>query len=256
VILELDEGVRRWRIWHELAWNDIRQRYRRSIIGPFWITISLAIFIGTLGVLYSVLFKLEVAKYLPFLATGYVVWSFINMLVIESCQVFVEAEPIMTQVRVPLIVLVLRMVWRNVLIFLHSLPIVAVVMVMFSSPVGPAVLLFVPGFLLLCVTGVWVGLLLGIVCARFRDMPAIVQNLMQVLFFLTPIFWPPELVEKHPYLVEWNVVHHLVEIVRAPFLNNVPSAATWLTVLAVTVGGVALAWHFVRQYGRRVTHWL
>src|SRR5688572_9320031 len=198
LLADLSEGLRRWRVWHELAWIDIRHRYRRSIIGPFWITISLAIFVGVLGVLYSVLFKMELKVYMPFLAAGYVVWTFFYMLVQDSCQVFVESENIIKQIRVPLTVFVMRTVWRNVIILLHSLPIIVIVLATFSSPLGLPLLLLAPGFLLLSLNGVWLGVVLGILCARFRDIPTIIQNLLQVVFFVTPIFWPPELLKDHP----------------------------------------------------------
>jgi homopolymeric O-antigen transport system permease protein len=256
LLSDLHEGLRRWRVWHELAWIDIRQRYRRSVIGPFWITISLAIFVAVLGVLYSVLFKMELKVYVPFLAAGYVVWNFVYTLVMESCQVFVESEHIIKQIRVPLTVFVLRTLWRNVIILAHSLPIIVVVLAVFGSPLGLPILLVVPGFLLLAMNGVWLGLLLGILCARFRDIPAIVQNLMQVVFFVTPIFWPPELLSSHPYLVEWNVVYHMVELMRAPLLNQYPSAVTWLSVLAVTLAGYLMAATLFRKHGPRVAHWV
>jgi ABC-type polysaccharide/polyol phosphate export permease len=256
VFLQLDDSLKSWRVWHELAWNDVQQRYRRSVIGPFWITLSLAIFVGTLGVLYSVLFKMDTREYIPFLATGFIVWNFINTLILESCQVFIESENIIKQIRVPLMVYVLRTIWRNVLILLHSLPVVVVVLLVFSAPIGAASLLIIPGLLLLCINGMWLGLLLGILCARYRDMPSIIQNLMQVVFFATPIFWPPELMKSHPYLVEGNIVYHMVELVRAPLLDRPPSPASWLSVIAFTMGGFALAAIIFRRHGRRVAHWL
>jgi ABC-type polysaccharide/polyol phosphate export permease len=256
LLRDLSEGLGRWRVWHALAWIDICQRYRRSIIGPFWITISLSIFIGVLGVLYSVLFKLQLKDYMPFLAAGYVVWMFVYTLVIESCQVFVESEHIIKQVRVPLTVFVLRTMWRNVIVLLHSVPIVIIVLAAFSSPIGLATLLIVPGLLLVTLNGIWVGMVLGILCARFRDIPTIVQNLMQIVFFVTPIFWPPELLKDHPALVDFNIMYHMVELIRAPLLNRYATPVAWLSVLAVTVLGFVLASALFRRHGRRVSHWV
>ena len=256
LLADLTEGLRRWRVWHELAWIDIRQRYRRSVIGPFWITISLAIFVGVLGVLYSTLFKMDVKVYMPFLAAGYIVWIFFYMLVLESCQVFVESENIIKQIRVPLTVFVLRTVWRNVIILLHSVPIVVLVLAAFSSPLGLPLLLLVPGFFLLTLNGIWLGVLLGILCARFRDIPTIVQNLLQVVFFVTPIFWPPELLKDHAALVDFNVVYHMIELVRAPLLNRYVPLAAWLGVIAVTLLGFVLAAVLFRKHGHRVSHWV
>src|SRR5258708_32822844 len=74
-----------WPLWTMLGWNDIRQRYRRSTLGPLWITLSMAVFIGVLGVIYSRIFHVEVDIYLPFLTAGYVTWGFIAQVINESC---------------------------------------------------------------------------------------------------------------------------------------------------------------------------
>ena len=74
---DLLAGIRAWRLWTMLGWNDIRQRYRRSVLGPFWITISMAVFITLLGVIYSHIFKIELKTYLPYLSLGYIIWGFI-----------------------------------------------------------------------------------------------------------------------------------------------------------------------------------
>ncbi len=77
-------GFRRWRLAAALARLDIRNRYRGSVLGPFWLTLSTAIMVVGLGLLYSTLFKLPLADYLPFLAVSLLVWTTISQIVTDA----------------------------------------------------------------------------------------------------------------------------------------------------------------------------
>src|ERR1700761_427272 len=78
-------GARLWRLAWALGWLDIRLRYRGSMLGPFWLTISTGVMVAALGVLYSTLFKIELREYLPFLALSQVLWGFLAAVVSEAC---------------------------------------------------------------------------------------------------------------------------------------------------------------------------
>jgi ABC-type polysaccharide/polyol phosphate export permease len=152
---------------------DIRKRYRRSLLGPFWITISLGAFILGLSYIYVPLVGGEMTSFLPFVAFGFIAWQFISQLVIEGCTVFISNGPIIQQLRAPLSVYIYQTVWRHLI-----------------WPTWQT-LLVVPGILLVSINGVSLGMLLGTLCARFRDIPPIVTTVMQMMFLLTPILWRP-----------------------------------------------------------------
>src|SRR4051812_1721789 len=71
-------GLAAWRLWSMLGWLDIRQRYRRSMLGAFWLTISMGVMVMALGTLYSSLFKVEINEFLPFIAAGLTIWGFLS----------------------------------------------------------------------------------------------------------------------------------------------------------------------------------
>src|SRR5580704_2203889 len=91
-VADFRSGVLDWRAWTLLGMNDIRQRYRRSRLGQFWITLSMAVTIVALGVVYAYLFNIAVKDYLPYLAVSFVVWGTISSIVMEACSVFTGAE--------------------------------------------------------------------------------------------------------------------------------------------------------------------
>ena len=254
--LDIVAGARAPNLWRVLGWQDIRQRYRRSKLGPFWLTISTGVLVGSLGVLYAALFKVEVANYLPFVAVGFLVWGLVSGLINDGCAAFIGAGTIIKQVELPLSVHVYRVVWRNLIIFAHNAVIFVIVAVVFSIWPGWTGLLAVPGLVLLCLNGVWIGLLLGLVSARFRDVPQIAASVTQVAFFLTPIIWKPELLPDRAMVLDLNPFFHFVEVVRAPLLGHAPEIASWLATLGITLGGGLVTFVMYRRYRWRIAYWV
>ena len=235
-LLDIIQGARARYLWGLLGWQDIRRRYRRSVLGPFWLTISMGVLVGALGTLYGALLKVGIADYVPFLAFGFIIWTLISGVITDGCSAFISAESIIKQVGLPLSVHVYRLVWRHLVIFFHNAAIFVVVAAVFAIWPGWAGLLALPGLVLLCLNGIWVGLLLGIISARFRDVPPIVASIVRILFFVTPIIWMPELMPGRALVLDFNPFFHFVEVVRAPLLGQVPGSVSWIAVLGITLG--------------------
>lgn len=253
---DLFQGACMAYLWGRLGWADIRQRYRRSKIGPFWLTISMAVMVVSLGVLYAGLFRLKIANYLPFIALGLIVWTLISGVIIEGCMSFVAGEGIIKQVRLPLSIHVYRMVWRNFIIFCHNIVIFGLVAIFFAIWPGWVALLAIPGLAIISFNGVWAGLLLGLVSARFRDVPQIVTSIVQLAFFLTPILWKPELLPNRVIVVDLNPFFHLVELVRAPLMGQLPEISSWLAALVITLLGWIVTFVMYARYRWRIPYWL
>ena len=253
---DIVEGARAYHLWGLLGWQDIRQRYRRSTLGPFWLTISMGALVGGLGLLYAGLFKMDVADYVPFIAAGFIVWGLISGLITEGCAAFVGAEGIIKQVGLPLSVHVYRMVWRNLIIFAHNVIIYAIVAAVFLIQPGWAGLLALPGLALLCLNGVWMGLVFGLVSARFRDVPQIAASIVQIAFFLTPIIWKPEMMPDRALVLDLNPFYHLMEVVRAPALGQTPDLVSWLAALGITLCGWLATVFMYRRYRWRIAYWV
>ena len=255
-LADLARGARMTTLWGRLGWQDVRRRYRRSALGPWWITIGTGFTIALLATLYGGLFRLPVDRYLPYVATGLVVWGLVAGLVSEGCQVFVQARGIVLQIGLPLSLHVYRMVWRNLLAFAHTAVLLPVVALGWGVWPGWTGWLAVPGLAAVCVNGVWLGLVCGTVTARFRDVPPIVNRVMRLAFLATPIIWTPELLSERAWLLQFNPFHHLVEVVRAPLLGEVPAAGSWLAVGAITVAGWAGALVLYARCRGRIAYWL
>jgi ABC-2 type transport system permease protein len=260
---DLATGLEQRELWAHLGWQDIKQRYRRSFLGPIWITISMGVTALAMGLLYSQLFQQEIADFLPSLTVGLIVWGLISGCILEGADVFVANEGLMKQLPAPLSVHVYRMVWRQVLLFAHNLIIYFVLLVIFPKPLHWTVIAAFPALALLALNGVWIGIVAGIMSTRFRDISPILGSMVQLLFFLTPIVWSEKILLKNggaqaerANLAQINPLYHYLDIIRAPMLGEDQQAYHWYIVLAITVAGWALALFFLRNYRARVAYWV
>lgn len=241
-----------------LAKTDIRQRYRRSMLGPWWITISTGVMIGCIGMIFGGLFKSPMHEFLPFLSIGLILWTFISSVINESTTVLVNSESIIKQLPLPIFSHILRMVSRNVFILFHNLLIFPIVCLVVQKSINLNILFCLPGFIILVLNLLWVSLILSIICARFRDMSQIVASLLQIAFYVTPIIWMPKLLPARTSLMilNPNPFYHLFAIVRDPILGNAPSLLNWVvSILILLIGSVASASLF-NHYRARISYWL
>ena len=224
-----------------LGIDDIRQRYRRSVLGPFWITLSTGMFILVLGVIYSRLFHMNLQTYMPFLSAGYILWSFISQTINDGCMAFHEGSRIIKQIKLPYSIYIFRTVWRNVIVFIHTSVIFIPVAILFRVVPNSATLLLLPGLFLVCVNVTWVTTILALLSTRYRDLPPIVTAFVQITLFATPIMWPVSSLGGATIIAEINPLYHLIEIVRAPILGMAPEPGSWLITGGLAIFGSAFA---------------
>lgn len=249
-------GFGSWRMWWMLAKNDVVRRYRRSRLGQFWLTISMAVMIFGMGAVYSTLFNQSMASYLPHLGTGLVLWGLISSTINESCNSFTENEGIMRQVALPRFTYLLRTIARNIVIFAHNLIILPVVYLICGTPLDWHLLLFVPGLILVLANLAWVGYFLAIVSTRFRDIPQIIASIIQVAFFLSPVmFKPSQLRVDHPILI-LNPFASMLDVMREPLIGALPSLTSYLILIGLLIVGWLASLAFAGKYSARVVYWL
>jgi ABC-type polysaccharide/polyol phosphate export permease len=253
---DIRDGVRSIHVWPMLGWQEIKQRYRRSVLGPFWITLSTGVMIGAMGPLYGRLLGQDVGAYIPYLGIGMIVWLLIASLLNESCYTFISASGYIQQLEMPLTVHVLRMVYRNLIIFAHHLLVIAVLLFFYPPRLDWTLLLMPIGVAAIAVNAVWLGILLGLVSARFRDIPQFVASVVPLLFFLTPVIWRPEMLGRYRWAAEINPVSHFLEAVRAPLLGEPISWRTWAAILATTIVGYSIALIAFARFRTRIAYWV
>ncbi len=257
---DLRDGFSRYHLWFNLGWNDIRSRYRRTVIGPFWTVLSTATMVGALGFVNAVLWHIAISTYLPFFCAGYISWLLFVAIVNESGLSIISAEATIKAIRIPYSVFVFRVLTRNLIVFGHNLLVFVLVALIFRVKLSASMLLLPVGLVLAILNYAWIGLLLGVICARFRDVIQLVANILTVLFFVTPIFWQPSQLDAAPLarllLSDANFVHHLVDIIRAPLLGQAPERLSFYYLVAAIIIGFTLDWILLRRFYNRIAYWL
>ena len=255
-IADLAAGLSRSWIWTRLAYQDIKLRYRGSVLGPFWVTLTNLILIGAMGSIYAELFHLDPMTYVPYIMMGILVWQFVSGTINEACGTFTEAKDVIQQVPMPFSVQAYRVVYRNLIVLAHNAVIVPFGIVIFKVPVGWRLIEIVPGLILLSLNGLWICVLLGAISTRFRDIPPIVSNVVQVLFFLTPIFWPLDAVQNFRHVLRLNPFFAWIDVIRAPLLGVAPEPTSWPILIGCVLAGGLCSFLFFVRFRERIAYWI
>jgi ABC-type polysaccharide/polyol phosphate export permease len=255
-INDLVAGIKARRVWLMLAKMDIRQRYRRSVIGPFWITITMVIWIAAIGPLYSHLLGIGSDEFIPYLAMGIITWGLVSGLMLDGAAAFVTAENLVRSVKLPYTVHILRVLARNLIIFFHNL--LAFVPFMIFVGIKPQWhwLMAIPGVALILLAALPTAFLLGTLSARYRDLQQIIASIVQLAFFMTPIFWKAELLKHRSYFADYNPFQILLEGVRRPIVEGIPPAMVYLKIFILIALLYLVAAPFFSRYRRRLAFWV
>lgn len=256
---DLLNGLRRYDLWGRLGLLEVKRRYRRTTIGPFWSAISLGVFVTVMGTVGVGLWKQSAADYVPFLASGMMVWLMISTIITESCTLFIGTQHLFSRMRVDYSILAYALVWRNIVAFLHNVAVYLVIVLVFATRlIDWATLLVVPGLLLIAINAAWVALLLGMACIRFRDVQQLTITILQISLFVTPVFWPPQLLTGKTRLVfvELNPLYSFIDVMRSPLLGKTPALWSYAVILLVTVIGWSVTYKLFSAMRRRIVFWI
>jgi ABC-type polysaccharide/polyol phosphate export permease len=251
-------GLWKTELWGRLGWLEVKRRYRRTLLGPFWTSISLAMYVVAVGVVGAGLWHQDIREYLPFLISGMVAWLLVSTIISEACSLLVTGHALFRNVTFEYSILAYALVWRNLIVFVHNLAVyVVIVGILHPDLIGWTALLAAPGIILVAINGVWIALLCGMFCLRFRDVTQLIASLLQISMLITPIFWPPETLTgtRRAVFVETNPLFHMVDIVRAPLLGKVPGPISYLVVAVISVGGWYVTYAVFRHFRKRIAYW-
>ena len=255
-VANFKQSVASYNLWLTLAWMDVKLRYKRSGLGPFWITLSMAIFCITLGVVYSKLFKTDISEYLPFLSVGFVVWNFISILLNEAPEVFVANASYIKDMKVNFFNIIFRAVSKNTIIFLHNAVIIIGIYLYFGINPGSSVFFAVPGIALVIANLWFMTALIGLLGTRYRDITPINQSIIQIAFFITPIIWFPRLVSNDSWIIAINPFAYFLEITRGPLLGTTPSLLAWIVCSCMLAILAIITLLMYQIKARKLAFWL
>ncbi|WP_421790258.1 ABC transporter permease [Hyphobacterium sp.] len=252
---DLGRGVALWRLWFELAEDDLRQRYRRTVFGALWVGISYLIFSIAIAFISSEMSGTALTPLMVYVATGFLAWNFMNASVTDGCSVFINTENWISGMRLPFSLYVFQSIAREVIIFGYCSLIALGIILLAGHSLSLAALGALPALALFLLNAVAVHLLLGVIVTRYRDISQIVQTAMRVLFFLTPLLWTPEQATGLRDWLWWNPFTYFIDIFRAPILDGAFPVQSWLVCLAISAGLWVAALLLFAHFRRRIAFW-
>lgn len=253
---DLVAGIVGWRLGALFAWQDIKQRYRRSTLGPIWLTLSSGIQMLVMGTMSSLLFNTPVHKSLPYVCAGGLFWALITSTINEGGTLLISVSSYITQIKISFSTFFTQILIRNTIVFAHSFIIYVFVAVYFGVIPGLGIVLWPLAILLNLICIAWMVVIVSIVSARYRDIPMIVQNMFTFLFWLTPIMYFPEQLGKNGFILEFNPLTHMIAIMRDPLLGYPSNLVNWGVCIGIAVCGWGTAFLLFARFRGRIVYWL
>ena len=257
IVKDLIEGIKLGPVWRAFAWDEIQQRYRRSVLGLAWIAVSYLIFVGSIALFFADFAALGAKEFTSYVAIGFAAFTFLIGNVIDGCDVFRSARTWIKSTPLPYSIYIYKSIARSVFPFAIHLGVAFAVMAITGWRPAPIILMALPALALYVVNAVAVQWIFGLAAARYRDVSHLVSAITRILFFTTPIlFVYGERGGLVKQIVDINPLTHFIEIFRAPVLGHPATAGSWPIALAITVGAWALALVGAGLLRRRLPFWV
>jgi ABC-type polysaccharide/polyol phosphate export permease len=239
-----------------MALSDLRARYKRSVLGPFWLSLSTAAGSAGLGFLWSELMKIDAHTFVPTLTAGLILWQLISGVIVESTTIFSRQASIIRNLNLPLSIHPAQLVFRHLINFAHNAPVFIIAALSLGMSFKWTVWLVFPFLILVILNLLWVGMLVSLLGARFRDLEYFVASVMPLLMFVSPVFYRPNYLPISGTVIWFNPLSHLIELVRYPLLGEMPPAFVLQTNLVMlALGWTVTLWLFNRKH-HRVAFWV
>jgi ABC-type polysaccharide/polyol phosphate export permease len=257
-LCELFDGFASWRLWHLIGMLNLRQRYARSRLGQFWLTLSTGISVFALGLVWALLWHQPVANLLPYVAASIVAWTFMTGVLREGSTAFVTNASYYLNQKMSFSMSIVAIIYRNLVVLLHNLVVVAVIDLIFLQPPSAYLLLLPMGLFIVSINALLVTYVIAGLCTRYRDLIPIVASLVQIAFFVTPVLWKPSFVPAtHAWLLLYaNPFAVFLSLVRDPLVGVSPDFLSWLIAGVITTVGILFAVPFIGSIRYKIIYWL
>jgi lipopolysaccharide transport system permease protein len=251
------KSISLYRFWLFLSYDDIQRQYRRTFLGPFWISLTTAIFIVFFSLIGSQIFNIDLNSYLPYFCCGHLLYLYIQQTIGDSCHTFITAAPYLKESNYPKFVFILRLFSKNIFLLLHNLPILAIVLFIYSKNLNTNISLFFLNFLIVNFFIFWLCSILALAAARYRDLPMITVNILQILVFFTPIMWQPSQIStKYHFIIDFNPMAWLLILIRSPLLGQSIDYTLYLRIIVMSLILMLLTVYLYTKNRKNILYWI
>jgi len=254
---DIIDGVLLAPLWLTLGWEQTLTRFRRTVLGPFWLTANLLAMAFALSfIMGGLLGNGNWRSNFALIISGILCWSITGGYLPDASSTFIAAGDLMNTMRLPLTFHVLLMLYKNFINFLAQLIALWVLLFLFKMGSIPDISLLL-GLPIVLIDGALISMIVAIPAVRFRDVYQSISFGSQILFFLTPVFWSPEQMQgKRSIILKMNPFAHLLELIRQPVLGRTPSLIHWEWGIGLMIVLGAIVITMLTLYRKRIVFWL
>ena len=257
-IHDLIDGAKNYEFWMTFGMNDMKAKYQRSRLGQWWNTLSVALFVFVIAGLFRDVFGVVSDSYAAYVSVGYVLWMFMQDSISTSTVIFAQAKPFLIQRKWPISTFAYRLVYREILIFLHHIVLLPPIFIWLGLWPGFVNMAYAfLGLAMVIFSGFWVVMIISIIGLRYRDITPIIQSLLRIAFFATPIIWlNRDLGAMGNWIVTLNPFSYFLQLVREPLLGQDFPLQAWLVAIGITVVTIIVTVFAVSKSRERIAFWL
>jgi len=257
-LADIGAGLARWPFWWTLTWYSVRSQYRRTYLGPWWITMQMLVFVIGLSLLFGILLHQDMRSFVPYVALGFVGFSWMTGMIQAGSTSMVNNSTAIKTTPGPLSVFALQVFARQTIQFGHDCVVVVIIIIVFAVPLNASLVVLPLALLLIAINGIVGSLWLGPLVARYRDVGQIVASILRVLFFFTPVFWVTTDLSRAQLaaIAGWNPLAYLLDLFRDPLLGQWPTTAVIVGSLVSTALNVIIGLAYFSRSRNRVAYWL
>ena len=244
--------------WTYLSYFDLKLKYRRTFLGPWWVVLGIAISATAMCFLWSTIFNLEWKEYLVYLFSGFIIWMWISQQVIDASEVFsgssssyIKAYPN------PPIFYVFRKCYLSFLLFLHHIPLILLVTLVVNKTLEFEIIYLLPlGLLIVFINSVLFTTNIGMISARYRDIDPLIKSLMPPMLLLTPVLWKPEMLGEYAAYIYLNPFTYFVGIVRNSLIGLEFDSIIWVGSIVITLFQLIIFFFLYSRKRNRIAFWV
>lgn len=255
-ILDVINSIKRAPAVAYLATSDLRARYKRSYLGPIWVTLTTLLGVVALGFVWSQIYKIDTSTLLPSLTIGIVVWQLIAGCISESTTAITRYSNTIRNLKTSFLFFPWLVVAKSLVNFSHNVIIIFIILLIYPPKLGYTQLLVIPGIIIVALNLLWISAFISIVAARFRDVESLITALLPILFFITPVLFKPDQLSSIRYL-EWvNPLSWLVAVIRDPILGVIPSGGIYFLSISMAIFGCITTVALLNKVIKKIPFWL
>jgi ABC-type polysaccharide/polyol phosphate export permease len=253
---DLREALARFPLALYFAWSDTRARYKRSVLGPFWLVLNTTIGVVGLGFVWSALLKAQKSEFIPLLTVGLVVWQMLSGCLSEAPAIYYRQSSQIKDINLPSFFISLQVVLRQLINAGHNFIVVALIFIIYPGHISLTAFLAIPGLIIVVMNLLWVTQVLGYIGARYRDVEPLIVAFLPILFFVSPVIYSAkQLGDLQPFLL-FNPLAYWVGLIRDPIMGQIPGLGAYAYALAITVAGWLLALWTTSRKRHRLPYWI